>query len=63
MSYVVEEVAKGIMKEGTVLDKEKEVQWLSEQLLRVKHFGDNVKARQFCKIPSEIGKTCVHLYS
>jgi hypothetical protein len=63
VSDVVEEAAKGILIEATILNKEKEAQWLSEQLLRVKHFGDNLKAVQFVKIPSEIGKTCVHLYS
>ncbi|UJR24218.1 hypothetical protein I4U23_027184 [Adineta vaga] len=60
---VVEEAARGIMEEGASLGKEKEAQELADQLLTVKHFGDKLLTSIWTDIPSQIGETCVHLYT
>jgi hypothetical protein len=60
---VVEEAADGIITEGSVIGKIHEAQWLSQQLMNVKDFGSNIKANSIKSFPSEIGETCVHLYT
>ena len=60
---VVEEAARGIIEEGASLRKEKEAQWLADQLLNVKHFGDKLLTSIWTDIPSQIGEACVHLYT
>jgi hypothetical protein len=60
---VVEEAARGIIKEGTSLGKETEAQGLADQLFHVKHFGDKLLTSIWTDIPSQIGETCVHLYT
>jgi len=60
---VVEEAAYGIIKEGSVIGKAHEAQWLSEQLVAVKYFGSKTEANSIKSFPSEIGETCVYLYT
>jgi hypothetical protein len=64
---IVEEAARGILIEGQARNKINEAQWLSQQLLAVKTFGRDIDTFHsfFAQpsIPSEIGETCVHLYT
>ena len=60
---VVEEAAQGIIEEGARLGKEKEAQGLADQLLNVKQFGDKLLTSIWTDIPSQIGETCVYLYT
>ncbi len=60
---VVEEAAQGIIEEGARLGKENEAQELADQLLNVKHFGDKLLTSIWTDISSQIGETCVHLYT
>ncbi|CAF1575438.1 unnamed protein product [Didymodactylos carnosus] len=59
---IVEEAAQGIVKEGKAQEKLHEAQWLSQQLLAVKHFGDNVPAK-FTENPCKITETCIYLFT
>jgi hypothetical protein len=67
MADVVEEAAQGIIVEGTTLKKIHEAQWLSQQLLAIDLSGRNTQAIGSIffqpEIPSEIGETCVYLYT
>lgn len=60
---VVEEASQGIIREGATLGKEKEAQWLADQLRIVKHFGDKLLTSIWTDIPLQVGETCVHLYT
>jgi hypothetical protein len=60
---VVEEAARGIIKEVASLGKEKEAQGLADQLFHIKHFGDKLLTSIWTDIPLQIGETCVHLYT
>ncbi|CAF4133807.1 unnamed protein product [Rotaria sp. Silwood2] len=66
---IVEEAALGILKEGNDIGKTCEAQWLAKELRNVKHFGDNIKLESgsrypdYEKIPDEIGRKCVFLYT
>ena len=64
---VVEEAAQGIIAEGTILDNRCQAEWLAQQLRNVKHLGTNVyvieEMYMLPNIPSEIGQSCIHLYS
>ncbi|CAF3035387.1 unnamed protein product [Rotaria sp. Silwood2] len=62
-SDVVEAAAEGIMKEGSLLGKTKEAEWLARQLLTVKHYGNGISADWCHTIPVEIGQMCVYLYT
>ena len=66
VAFVVGEAAKGILTEGTALEKAEEAKWLAEQLLVVKHLGQRVKittAYQTPTLPAPIGDTCINLYT
>lgn len=60
---VVKEATQGILKEGTAADKTKEAQSLAKRLLDVKNSGNSVKARWTVPVPSEIGDTCIYIYT
>ncbi|CAF4591946.1 unnamed protein product, partial [Rotaria sp. Silwood2] len=60
---VVEEAADGIIKEGSAIGKLHEAQWISQQLVAVKDFGSNTKVDSIKNFPSNIGETCVYLYT
>jgi hypothetical protein len=62
-SDVVEAAAEGIMKEGSLLGKPKEAEWLAQQLLTVKHYGVEIPADSCHTMPAEIGQMCVYLYT
>jgi hypothetical protein len=62
MADLAEDAALGMIKEGTTLGKVHEARWLAKQVLKVKHFGSDVKA-QYSRVPKEIGETCVYLYT
>lgn len=63
MNGIVEEAAQGIIKEGTALRKQHEAQFIGERLLEVKYYGNNEKVEAMTKIPSQIGETCINLYT
>jgi hypothetical protein len=63
LADIVEEAAQGIIKEGNMHGKTNEAQWLAKQLLAVKHSGASVKAVAWPENPSNIGQTCVWLYT
>ena len=66
VAFVVGEAAKGILTEGTALEKAEEAKWLAEQLLVVKHLDQRVKitiAYQTPTLPAPIGDTCINLYT
>ena len=60
---IVGEAAYGIIKEGSLIGKVHEAQWLAQQLMNVKDFGSNVEASFIKSFPSEIGETYVYLYT
>ena len=61
---VVEEAAKGIIKEGSVLNKRHEAKWLADRLYAVELYGHGIIIDQhWMRIPHDIGKTCVFLYT
>lgn len=60
---VVEEAARGIIKEGSAIGKVYEARWLSQQLLAIKDFGCSVQVNSIERFPPVIGKTCVYLYT
>lgn len=59
---VIDQAIEGILQEGMSQGKEEEARELSEQLLKVRHFGTDVIADRF-NIPREVGETCVRLYT
>ncbi|CAF5140559.1 unnamed protein product, partial [Rotaria sp. Silwood1] len=61
-SAVVEDVATGIITEGTALGKQREAEWLAQQLLAVKHHGTAPK-RESLALSKVIGETCIFLYT
>jgi hypothetical protein len=65
LADVVEEAAQGILKTGISVAKTCEAHWLAEQLLAVKASGTNIIPEDLYEspIPSDIGKTCVYLYT
>ncbi|CAF3403380.1 unnamed protein product [Rotaria sp. Silwood2] len=64
IANVVEDAAKGIIKEGTSIGKAHEANWIAKQLLAVKDSGNNfMLCSQTGNVPAIIGKTCVALYT
>ncbi|CAF1167376.1 unnamed protein product [Rotaria sordida] len=61
-SAVVEDASTGIITEGTALGKQREAEWLAQQLLAVKHHGTAPK-RESLALPEVIGETCIFLYT
>ena len=59
---IIEEAAQGISKEGSSIGKQKEAQWLAEQLRNTK-YSDGCAGACFGTVSPEIGPTCVFLYS
>jgi hypothetical protein len=61
---ITEDAARGIVEEGTLINKKKEAEWLADKLLGVKHYHNNViLTGPADRISDEIGQTCVYLYS
>ena len=63
MANLVEDAAYGILKQGTSEGRLCEARWLSEQLLAIKHFGNNINALHYFKIPKIIGETCIYIHT
>ena len=60
---IVDDAAHGIITEGTAIDKIYEAQWISQQLISVKDFGDNIDVNFIRHFPLQIGETCAYLYT
>jgi hypothetical protein len=60
---VVTDAVEGIIKQGITLGEQREAQSLAQQLRDVAHFASQERAGRYPKIPSQIGKTCVNMYS
>ncbi|UJR19586.1 hypothetical protein I4U23_022721 [Adineta vaga] len=62
---VVQEAAEGILKEGIGIGKRCQAQHLAQQLIAVKHYGENIYVTYFKdgQCPSEIGNIFVNIYT
>ncbi|CAF4198009.1 unnamed protein product [Adineta steineri] len=65
IANVVQEAAEGILKEGEAVGKLCQAQHLAQQLMKVKHYGEDIQVKYFKGIqcPSEIGDTFVNVYT
>ncbi|UJR12763.1 hypothetical protein I4U23_016937 [Adineta vaga] len=61
---VIEESAGGILKEGRLVGKPHQAEWLAAKLMAVKRLGDNFGASlRSQEIPYAISQTCIYLYT
>ena len=61
VSDILKEAAEGMIKEGTVLGKEKEARYLADRLEHIQVFAKNLVPYEL--IPSEIGDVLVNIYT
>jgi hypothetical protein len=62
-SLVAQNAAQGLIKEGSALNQLQEAKWLAKQLLAVQSSGIDIKTNGSFKIPTDIGQTCVYIYT
>ncbi|CAM2700996.1 unnamed protein product [Rotaria socialis] len=59
---LIQEASNGIIEEGILIGEAEKARWLARQLNNVKNYGENIQFGTN-KVPSEIGKTLINLFT
>ena len=63
MADLVDDAARGIVRQGDLEGRGCEARWLAAQLVAVREFGVGINALHYFNIPPAIGQTCIYLHS